>query len=298
MCDDLPGTAVNQAIGEFTESGRTQHYQVPDCLMRANKIAQGSSQRQRSSRGLPATGKGRSRAAEMRGVVEELSRRVRQELFGSEKPPFRTLKQAAAWIESEAGGSPPEIDWHAINKLRDELQKKVVRINKILQGRQSYSLPCSIEFLTYQKPKSDWVHNIPVVEGTHLGTLQEECKRMHTTTGFPEDAIVMFVLKGGKLGYPAAEISTGPRSSRLPDGDWIVREEYKITIKVPDFTFKQLRDLYQACRRQSREWSPLNRGLTKAEEHQPMQPRYYGSASYERDRCRIESVPVSCEQAV
>ena len=136
-------------------------------------------------------------------------------------------------------------------------------INRMLHGRGYYSLPCWVEVLPYQKPNSEWVHTIPVVGGTHLGTLQEECKRMHTITGFQEDAIVMYVLKGGRLEYPAVAISAGPRSSRLPNGNWIVREECKITIKVPDLTFKQLRNLYQLWRRRQ---SPLNRGLSATEE--------------------------------
>ena len=261
--DDMPGQTVNQAIQEFTKNGRAQLYEVANCLMRARKIAQGSGHQQRSSRGLPATGKGRALAATLRRVVEEQSCGVRQALFGSEEPPFRTVTQAAAWIASEAGQPPPAIDDPAIDKLRDELWKKVETINRMLQGRGYYSLPCWVEFLPYQKPNSEWVHNIPVVGGTCLGTLQEACKRMHTNTGIPEDAIVMYVLKGGRLGYPAVAISAGLRTSRLPNGDRIVREECKITIKVPDLTFKQLRNLYQLWRRRQ---SPLNRGLSAAEE--------------------------------
>ena len=261
--DDMPGQAVNQAIQEFTKNGRSQPYAVADCLMRVRKIAQGSGHQQRSSRGLPATGKGRTLAATLRRVVEEQSCGVRQELFGSEARPFCTVTQAAAWIASEAGKSPPAIDGSAIGKLHDELWKKVETLNRMLQGRGYYSLPCWVEFLPYQKPNSEWVHNIPVVGGTCLGTLQEACKRMHTNTGIPEDAIVMYVLKGGRLGYPAVAISAGLRTSRLPNGDRIVREECKITIKVPDLTFKQLRNLYQLWRRRQ---SPLNRGLSAAEE--------------------------------
>ena len=289
--DDMPGQAVTQAIQEFTKNGTAQPYAVADCLMRARKIAQRSGHQQRSSRGLPATGKGRTLAAKLRRVVEEQSCGVRQALFGSEEPPFRTVTQAAAWIASEAGQSPPAINDPAIGKLHDELWKKVETINRMLHGRGYYSLPCWVEFLPYQKPNSEWVHTIPVVGGTHLGTLQEECKRMQTITGFQEDAIVMYVLtgisvlpapdgplytrraaertkllsshirpapeavtsdaivmyvlKGGRLEYPAVAISAGPRSSRLPNGNRIVREECKITIKVPDLTFKQLRNLYQ-----------------------------------------------------
>ena len=261
--DDMPGQAVTQAIQEFTKNGTAQPYAVADCLMRARKIAQRSGHQQRSSRGLPATGKGRTLAAKLRRVVEEQSCGVRQALFGSEEPPFRTVTQAAAWIASEAGQSPPAIDDPAIGKLHDELWKKVETINRMLHGRGYYSLPCWVEFLPYQKPNSEWVHTIPVVGGTHLGTLQEECKRMQTITGFQEDAIVMYVLKGGRLEYPAVAISAGPRSSRLPNGNRIVREECKITIKVPDLTFKQLRNLYQLWRRRQ---SPLNRGLSATEE--------------------------------
>ena len=261
--DDMPGRAVTQAIQEFTKNGSTQPYAVPDCLIRAREIAQGSGHQQRSSRGLPATGKGRTLAAKLRRVVEERSCGVRQALFGSEEPPFRTVTQAAAWIASEAGQSPPAIDDPAIGKLHDELWKKVETINRMLHGRGYYSLPSWVEFLPYQKPNSEWVHTIPVVGETRLGTLQEACKGMHTTTGIPEDAIVMYVLNGGRLGYPAAAISAGPRSGRLPNGDWIVWEECKITIKVPDLTFKQLRNLYQLWRRRQ---SPLNRGLSATEE--------------------------------
>ena len=68
---------------------------------------------------------------------------------------------------------------------------------------------------------------------------------------------------GGPHGATRLAISAGLRTSRLPNGDRIVREECKITIKVPDLTFKQLRNLYQLWRRRQ---SPLNRGLSAAEE--------------------------------
>ena len=151
----------------------------------------------------------------------------------------------------------------SIARLDAELVKKMMKLNRMLKGRQTYSLGWSLETLPYQKPTSDWVHHIPVVQGTRLGKLQEACKRLHKATGLAEDAIVTFVLKGGRLGYSAAQISSGPRSSKLPDGRWITRDECTITIKVPDLTFDQLRDLYQTWRRQSRE---RDRGLTASEE--------------------------------
>ena len=261
---DLPGPTVTQAIQTFIESGRTHDFDVADCLISAREIAQSTS-RQRTSRELPATGKARRLAAEMRSLVEESSRVVRQELFDSPAPPFRTLRQAVDWIASEAAAPRPEIDVEAVQKLRDQLREQAQQLNRMSRGASFYGVARSQDALAYQKPNSGWVHRVLVRRGTRLDTLHQACNRLQKATGIAEDALVTFVLTGGELAYSAARIEYGERNTKLPDGRWVSRDECTITIKVPDFTFQQLRELYQAWRRERRE-SLIDPGLTPAEQ--------------------------------
>lgn len=263
LSDPPPEDAVAQALAEFEEQGRNQPSDVENCLTRARAIAGSGPTETGVRRKSPITNESRRLALELTKVVEVWAKRVRRGQFGASRPPFRTLARAAEWIEGQAKLPSPEVDEDRVASLDREVTKLVEVLNTECQGTRFYGLQFRTEKLKYQKSGSEWVQHLPITSGTPLGKLQAECSRMHQATGFAEDVLATYVLKGGRLEFPAAHVRARPRGYQLPDGRWLTRLEGTITINTPDLSADQLRRLHQTWQRDARKTS--RRGLTEKE---------------------------------
>jgi hypothetical protein len=177
--------------------------------------------------------------------VRPWAEKVRQEIFGSRQAPFDgDLWAGIEWIE-QTSKEPLPVD----------LQEKVDKFNKIFyevnalqeKGEILGSVTWKNETLDYPG-RDGWSHSVVVRKKTDLYKLSEAARGISSATGFSNISVIPFILSGIAPLIPRASIAPLFNWSELPAGGSIRRTYISIEINAADFTFDELKAVYDHYR--------------------------------------------------
>jgi hypothetical protein len=180
-----------------------------------------------------------------KALVRSLAPRLeelRRSGFDSPEPPFKTVAEAAAWVEQTADVNLAE--WRKDSKERKKARAEIER----LAAKYRIEIQEKATQIPYQKPSDEqvkWTHAVP---GTFLLALAQETRRIAEHTGLPQDALVTYVLTGIEPARSRVRLTMKENRYTLPSGEQIGVNEALVTLRARDLTDKELRTIYRMAR--------------------------------------------------
>jgi hypothetical protein len=167
---------------------------------------------------------------------------LRKREFGSQEPPFASVKDAAEWIVAQSMADLTTERAQSIQreKAYDEIER-LAKEHLIEFDYTSTALP-------YKVPHDEHTKEASTVPGTYLYQLAKETYLIAKHTGLPQDALVMHVLTGLKPIRSRVRITRRETWYTLPSGKQIGASEAVVTFRARDLTDKELRGIYRVIR--------------------------------------------------
>jgi hypothetical protein len=183
-------------------------------------------------------------SAELVRTVAPSVKGIREELFGSAKPPFRTLTAAVRWIEQPAHRQRPGEgrDEEALRRIAEFTAEM-----KELTGR-SYSVRLENPVLSYVKSGEPWIRRMGCAPGSRLARLASVSQAVAKATGWPEGQVVTHILTGRQPTSPLATIKKREGGATLPAGEHLGHKAVVVTFEAPELNESQWRRLRQKVR--------------------------------------------------
>jgi hypothetical protein len=178
----------------------------------------------------------------LRDLIEPDVKALRSELFGDSSAPFPNYDDAVAWIEKESEVGKPNRDAQELRsigrKVLNEARACFERWDGLLGFSQRFDV--TLPMLKYVKPSCSRVVDRGYWSGSRLPRLHSFVERTAHRTGFPEEALVAFVLSGLSPLLPGITVtlSCAPFSSPRPP-------EITIRLRKPNITFRDLHVAYE-----------------------------------------------------
>lgn len=176
---------------------------------------------------------------------------LRRELFKQTAPPFEHPYKAAQWIEKKSKEA---------RKLWEE-SDRLDALTKVVEIYKEHGLPVNDEldlypgdYLPYWKETGETrtEREAPTFEETELQKLHDVTAKMERALGFPQVAIVNYVLAGERPSYYRATVTQ--KSERVitdPDENrGFGRMEIKLTLRHPLPSHDEWRDLLNKIKRE------------------------------------------------
>lgn len=175
---------------------------------------------------------------ELLEMIKPKVEEIRMKGFNTTNPPFKTIEDAAKWIEQQTENDKNAFIASFGKEKWDELTGQL----------QKLALECGFKLqrptLPYPKANDGWVYRVVVWPKTYLTYLAHETKLLAKATGFHQAAVVAHVLTGIKVYRPRARISTTINSYTLPNGKQLVNEYATVQYLAADFSFEETRQLH------------------------------------------------------
>ena len=166
---------------------------------------------------------------------------LRQELFGSRQPPFRSYEDATEWIV-KAGESQDNLSSEE-RQRRQELRQEIfdnLREWSQLTGDEVQLFPGRKRNLPFIKRANGalWLDEYHVRPGFPLAKLEEVSRRLATLTSFSPHSVVSYILIGKEPLLKSVDLHFQPYGS---DVFGMLGVRATIEINTPDVTDKQIR---------------------------------------------------------
>lgn len=164
--------------------------------------------------------------------------------------PFRSLSQAAEWIEANAAiRGKVAHDRERYDRLDQEVRERIAQMSEMDRLEPGHYSAGDRLLLAYQKPGGRMASLVPVDPDSPLAPLAREVPRMAKATGFAENALTMHVLTGRPLALAPAVLATPHRGISLPDGTSLLRREIVLTLRSPELSRDEWLRLYGIVRK-------------------------------------------------
>jgi hypothetical protein len=178
-------------------------------------------------------------------LIEKLApwvKALREDRFKDSNPQFKTVAEAAAWIENE--GKEDFDQWGVKSAEREAAFEKIEE----LSAEYDIELDFKDTYLPYQKQGDDYVQQVYTVPRTYLHRLALETKRVAKKTGLAQDALVVHVLTGLRPALPRMRVGRSQRMWSLPNGGQIFARWATVTFFAKDLTYKEHTQAYNMVR--------------------------------------------------
>ena len=201
---------------------------------------------------------------------------IREELFGSPEPPFKTEVEAIKWLMEEEKANPPEKkDAGPSDEWRKRIQRTIKRWEK--QGN-----PWDIGELELRGPNlipyrgdDGWARYIPAL-GHKLSKLSNEANRMTDVIGWQNYQAMMYILIGAIPLMPRIRLEIKSKCANGEHGqDSLFRVWAELVISGKNITLRDFKWLLQRLR---------NKGLIKKRPIREVDARIYNFVSERRAR--------------
>ena len=247
---EVPAGAVHGAIEEFERQGRTQAWQVAECVTRARQlVAQVRLEEPAQTLALASTPESEVQTAALRRMLAPWVHDVRRELFGRPGRPFTSAHAAVRWIEASAARRTIA----RRKRMKARYDRLMARVRPELAGLErltgnEWRLQEVVLTLSYQRPRQASVTHIGVARGSRLMALKQAASGMAGASGFAEDAVVSWILVGHAPVLGPARLLTRIHRRTLPDGTAMIRREASVELNVRDLSYQKFRGIYRAIR--------------------------------------------------
>lgn len=204
--DDFPVGILRRAMKETVGDSAPSGSAVADCITRAGQLVDqtGRPGRRQSQdvpllhHALPQTPGSRITSTVRAQALEPWVRELRRDLFGKERPPFRSVKTMERWLTdggAQAPASGPTTPGPP-SGFRTLRYRDIVEPGK----RTALKGPGGARMWTHSRTRprqrSGWNAAVLVTPGTKLAQLADAVAGLDDATGFDEAALVRFVLVG------------------------------------------------------------------------------------------------------
>lgn len=165
--------------------------------------------------------------------------------------PFPGLQAMADWIESvgEEEG-PTQKEREEAKTLLQQIEEKRQDV-EALTGYTLSPVQAGVVALPYVKPGSSQILTQGVYRGSPLFPLADDLETVSDATGFHPVRLVLYVLLDEKPFLNSVSVETDlMKVGRVPDTDGasVHRREVTITLRSPEVTLKQLREIFRHVR--------------------------------------------------
>jgi hypothetical protein len=193
VSQELPREALARAKAFHVQQGKTRSQgDVTECIELAGAFAEviggnkdSAKEESLHQRLTPHTTDMEAQSAERARAIFSRVQQVRQQLFGTEQPPFGSQADAERWLEEEA---TRQVRSDEIASLRTEIQGMMGKWARLTGGHLGFGL----NVLPFAR--QDRIDKITIKSPGALAVLETETRRMANATGFSQPSVVAYVL--------------------------------------------------------------------------------------------------------
>jgi hypothetical protein len=189
---ELPPAALAHAKAFHAQQGKTRSQgDVIECIELAGAFAKVSGKKDSAKeealhqRLTPHTTDMEAQSAERARAIFSRVQQVRQQLFGTEQPPFGSHGDAVRWLEEEATRQDRSDE---IASLQTEILGMMEKWVRLTGGHLRFGL----NVLPFAR--QDRIDTIKIISQGPLSVLEMETSRMAQATGFSQHSVVAYVL--------------------------------------------------------------------------------------------------------
>ncbi len=207
--DDARGTVPERvlrvATDHFVEARLISRDHVEACIRLAKSFLEAA--------GLVAGPRIKVTERDLVDKIQPQVERLRRALFHTVGAPFKSMSEAAMWIERTApSGGLPRLPRRARKQAENLMVDAQVRLQAYseLVGHEAVVHEI-VRRLPYTKPGKRGLLYAPVrfnPRETKLGRLEGETRMLAEATGFPQESVVAYVLSGEAPRLPGVRLST------------------------------------------------------------------------------------------
>ncbi len=221
-----PGTTTRENLGEaiviYVTSGKMEERHVEECLFYAESLdlmaATDDTLREARHYFPPHA----FPAAQGQEVVDAMTMEVesiRQSLFRSERPPYKTYPAAVRWLKKTASAlkAPTAKDLKRAQQLETEIIDMTGELARLARCPTSFEIPGPLH-LPYVE--GGQVKYLKVYRDPPLGPLALESLKLAEKTGLSQAAVIAWILAGLEPILPAARLKIRIR----PVGNVFIRK--------------------------------------------------------------------------
>lgn len=240
-------SAIEEAIKCFTEDDR--EYYPPE-IESVIKFAQSSAHYIKEHKNLKMINLTPQTLVTSGYLCEKITpwvENVRQDIFGSSKPPFKDdIEKAVSWIHRKAKEPLSEKDL----KKRQRILKKFDEIGTLIQGIP-WTISWNRPILTFPGNKG-YIEKVPADHPLELSNLEKVVNEMSKATGFEKYALTAFILTGIEPILSRVTVKHNNVMQTLPTGESLRRFNIAFDINSRDLTFEEIKELYDTYRKELR----------------------------------------------
>lgn len=244
----ISASALDRAIERSLSAGRNQRKDVAECIVLASALEDPPEPQKQDPRPLGIFDLYRSDTSITEDVLLETIadevKRIRVEIFGKARAPFRSYQKAVEWIEAEEqrDRARRKSDLARVFELIDQVRNLADELTEAM-GRP-VALSMSTPLLQYYKPGKG-VLGVKVKRDSKLLPLQIFAQSASYSTGFTDESLVAYALAGVRPRLARITIGTTISSGLTPP-------KTTITILTQRPSWEDLRSVYQLIKEETR----------------------------------------------